>query len=329
MADFSDKFLDDTHIPNVFISDYLSDLGFLALKLYIMSSMKTNSDGFVEGKDVGSALGYSKEDFQAAILELSSHGLVEANNDLSQFKLLNLKKKAIDQYYRRKTNKPISKSVENTTSSDTRQSLINSINNTYFQGMMGPAWYQAIDSWFEDYRFDESVVYHMVMDAAERNKLNGPNYLSAVAKDYASNNIKTYDDLVRYKENNKKVTIIANQVGKALNKRMSSYDFRIVEKWVNEFNYDFDIIEVSLRAAVRLSEPNLNYFDKILQSWHEAGIKTSEEAENVIANNKKSRNNIRRAASSNPKIDERNYDDEFLSQFYEFDFLDDEEQGNG
>ena len=328
MADFLDNFLDDTQIPNVFISDYMSELSFPALKVYLMAQFKGGYDVEILSVDCARSLGMREEDMQAAILELASRELVEAEHNLESFKIVDLKRKTVERYYRRKTSKSMTEIAENNGNSDRRQNLINSINDTYFQGMMGPSWYQSIDSWFEDYGFDETVVYQMVKEAAERNKLNGPNYLSAMAKDYARNAVKSYEDLVRYKENNKLVRHIANQVGKTLNKRMSKYDFELVEKWVNDFGYDFDVIEVALRAAVRLSEPNLNYFDKILSNWHEAGIKTQAEAENLLNNNKRARQAKSRVASTrkNPSIDEREYDEDYLMQFVDFKFQD--EQGD-
>ena len=331
MEDIADVFLNDVLVPQVFISDYLSDLSQNAIKVYLMAQMYKNGDSVVDSTACRKPLGLAIEDFKAAILELDGHGIIRAENNLSSFTLLDLKRSALDKYYRRITSKSMTESVNNNESSAQRTALINSVNDTYFQGMMGPTWYQAIDNWFSEYLLEPPVVYQMFVDASERNVLNGPQYLNAVAKDYYKNNVRTFNDLMKYKENNKKISLLSKDIGKIINKNMSTYDKDMVDKWYNVYGYDFDVIEVALRAVVRLSEPNMNYFDKILSSWHEAGIKSKAEAEHISANNQNYGNRKIRAAKGKASrnyipIQEREYEEGYLEQFYDFAFLEDENE---
>ena len=165
----------------------------------------------------------------------------------------------------------------------------------------------------------------MFVDAKERNTLQGPNYLNKVAEDYNRNGVKTFADLSKYKENTKRVRIITREVGKKLNKSMSTYDHEIVEKWVLEYAYDFSVIEVALRNAVRISEPNLNYFDKILETWYKAGLRTAEEVENVEKNRVQlkqkqaaAKSKVGRTSAKPYPIDEREHGEDYYTQFYRF-----------
>ena len=151
-----------------------------------------------------------------------------------------------------------------------------------------------------------------------------------MAADYGRKQVKTFRDLAQYKEQNKAVSRLARRVGNALNKRMTSFDFSIVEKWLIEYKYDYDIIELALESAVRLSEPNLNYFDKILSSWYEAGIKTRKEAENLLKNNQQEAEKQRKSRTSRksnlPRIDEREYSDEEIASYYYYAVSKDEDE---
>ena len=330
MDSLADVFMDDVLLPQVFITDYLPKLSYLAIKVYISSLLFKDNQNKVKTESCRRQLSLSEEDTKAALMELVSQELVIADADLESFTLINLKKKAIERSYRKITAKPMKESVENNSKSKERNALISSVNNTYFQGMMGPNWYQAIDNWFDTYGFEPAVVYQMFVDAAERNVLHGPNYLNTVAADYGRKQVKTFRDLAQYKEQNKAVTRLARRVGKALNKRMTSFDFTIVEKWLIEYKYDYDIIELALESAVRLSEPNLNYFDKILSSWHEAGIKTRKEAENLLKNNQQEAEKQRKSRASRksnlPHIDEREYSDEEIESYYYYAVSKDEDE---
>lgn len=334
-----DGFFSDTAIPNIFIMDHMRDLTAPALKVYLMVCYYQSQGYEAEAKLLRGPLDLSKEDFKAAVCELVGRELVDANPELTKLRPKDLKRQVVNTYYRPATNTPMTESVQRVSANKERNSLIKSINETFFHGLMGPTWYQTIDGWFHSYDFEPPVVYQMFADARQRNTLNGPNYLNKVAEDYHKNGVKSFADLSQYKEKTKQVHIIAQEVGKKLKKSMSSYDYAIVEKWVLEYAFDFGIIEVALRNAVRLSSPNLNYFDKILENWYKSGIKTAEEAENVEKNwvkqqELKSMHKIR--APKQFPIEQRDYGEEYYAQFYKFaweedldDLLEQEESQEG
>lgn len=51
------------------------------------------------------------------------------------------------------------------------------------------------------------------------------------------------------------------------------------ERWSRVFHYDFDMMEAAYNATVNaIGKPSMPYMNKILESWHELGFKTPEEA---------------------------------------------------
>ncbi len=51
----------------------------------------------------------------------------------------------------------------------------------------------------------------------------------------------------------------------------------IVSRWIEQYNYDFDVIEIALRKTVKLANPNLEFIDKIIQEWFSNQLRTVEQ----------------------------------------------------
>ena len=65
---------------------------------------------------------------------------------------------------------------------------------------MGPSWYNDIDLWFRKYCFDEQVMIALFDYCYKRSALHR-NYVQTVAEAKHTNNIKTFDELDKYYEN--------------------------------------------------------------------------------------------------------------------------------
>ena len=54
---------------------------------------------------------------------------------------------------------------------------------------------------------------------------------------------------------------------------MRPVDEDAVNRWMTEYGYDMDVIEIALEKTTGIQSPNLNYVGKILAAWHKAGLK--------------------------------------------------------
>ena len=50
-----------------------------------------------------------------------------------------------------------------------------------------------------------------------------------------------------------------------------------VKKWIEEYNYDFDIIEEGLKRSTSTTNPSIKYIDAIITSWYKKGFNTVDE----------------------------------------------------
>jgi DnaD/phage-associated family protein len=142
---------------------------------------------------------------------------------------------------------------------------------------MSPSWYCEIDNWFTQYRFDPQVVYALFNECMRRKKLDSKAYISKVALNWSKQGIVSYDDLNRYFLTYDKVIKLSKKVGQKLRKNITEYDEEIVAGWVDKMKYDFDIVDIALKKTSKLSNPNLEYANKLLEEWFSKGLVTTEQ----------------------------------------------------
>lgn len=65
-----------------------------------------------------------------------------------------------------------------------------------------------------------------------------------------------------------------NQLEAEFGRTLSSMELQIVNDWLDKDNYTAAMIKLALRAAVMNSALNLQYMDRILQSWDRQGLRT-------------------------------------------------------
>ena len=165
-----------------------------------------------------------------------------------------------------------------------RAKAIEDINNTCFQGMMSPSWYNDIDLWFNKYGFDEPVMIALFRYCLERSALHR-NYIQAVAEGWHKNNIKTYTDLENYYAKQEKLSLIKKQISKklGLSRPLTQYESAYIEKWVVDYSYTMDIIEIALKKTTSKSNFNFDYLDKLISNWHEHNLLTTTDVNNYLA----------------------------------------------
>ena len=170
-----------------------------------------------------------------------------------------------------------------------RAKIIEHINNTYFSGIMGPSWYNNIDIWLTKYNFDDQVLISLFDYCFRRSALN-MKYVQTVAEAWGSNKIQTWEDLDSYYQKQDALVKIKKTIAKKLGKQtLTQYEEAYIEKWLLDYGYNLDIIEIALKRSVYKSNPTFEYFNNIITNWHERGLKTPEEVYAFIEQREKQR----------------------------------------
>jgi DnaD/phage-associated family protein len=308
----------DTPVSDIFISEYMPSMESDFVRIYIYCLFLGKYRKNVSVPDLSKKLLIDEQRVKEGLCHMESLGLIKYTD--SHIELVDIKDKEIKKLFRPKTTSTPDEAVLSSIRSRDRNGIISAINNSFFQGLMSPSWYTDIDSWFDRYKFEEDVMYTLFQHCYDHNGL-AKSYISKVAENWGSKNIKDSFDLDRYFIEYQKFKDIRLKIVKKLklSRNLTEYEEEYMEKWVSEYNYGFDVIEVALKQTAGKTNPNFRYLDAVISDWYKSKLKNKAD---VIAymqdKNKKSvpSGTSKRKVSQSENFKQREYDDEYYEQLY-------------
>lgn len=297
-----------TSIPDIFFTEYLSCANgdFIKVYLYMLFLSKYNKD--IKINDLSKALNIPVKLIQEACAFWEESGVI--TKKINGYIVNNLQDIELHKLYSPKiTLSP--KDIEQTAQNQYRAKAIESINNNYFQGIMSPSWYGDIEMWFKKYGFDEQVMITLFDYCFNKSALHR-NYIQAVADAWSKNNIKTYSDLENYEQAQEKLVAIKKSIAKKLKltRQLTQYEEAYIEKWVVDFKYNIDVIDLALKKTTSKTNPSFDYLDKLISDWHDRNLKTPADIDEFLSTFKKQSNNIKELAKKTgySNYEQRSYD---------------------
>ena len=181
---------------------------------------------------------------------------------------------------------------------------------------MGNYWYNDIDLWFKKYGFDEQVMIALFDYCYNRSAMHR-NYLQTVAEAWASNKVKTWNDLDNYYTKQESLNKFKKTIAKKLGKYngLTQYEEAYIENWVLNYGYDMSIIEIALKRTTLKQAPTFEYINNIITDWHERNLKTEAEITAFLEQRKKQ---IKDTKELKAKVTKANYEQR---QYDNLDFL--------
>lgn len=259
---------EDINIPELFVSNYLTNANGDYVKLYLYCMFISKHNGDISPLDLSKKLSLSLSTVEQGLKYWEENGVMTRKQ--KNYILNDLKQQEIGKLYTPKLTSLPEDAVKNTSKNVQRTKIINAINSMFFQGVMSPTWYTDIDTLFAKYKFEEDVVYSLFQYCFDRQALHRK-YLFTVADAWAQSGIVTMEDVDNYYSQFEKTNQMKKSIGKKLGfvRNLSEYEEAYVNKWVNDFNYPLDIIEIALKKTTSKTNPSFDYIDKILTDWHE------------------------------------------------------------
>ena len=275
----------ETIIPDIFFSEHLSELpgDYLKIYLYMIFLSKYGKD--IKLTDLSKKLNIPLKAINDGMKFLEEHHLITKKT--TGYIIIDLQEATLHNLYT--PNLTMSKEkIEQTSKNKSKSKAIEHINNTYFQGIMGPSWYNDIDIWFRKYCFDEQVMIALFDYCYKRSALHR-NYVQTVAEAWASNKVKTWNDLDTYYQQQESLNKIKKSIAKKLGKYngLTQYEEAYIENWVLNFGYDMNIIEIALKRTTFKQNPTFEYINNIITDWHDRNLKTPSEITAFIEQRKK------------------------------------------
>lgn len=301
-----------TSLPDVFFTEYLSQApgDFVKVYLYLFFLSKYNKD--VKINDLSKKLELPLKTIQDAIKYWEDTGILIRKNQ--GFIVANLQEIELNKVYKPKISMSAT-DVKKISENKYRAKAIDTINNEFFQGVMSPSWYGDIDLWFKKYGFDEEVMIALFRYCFNKSALHR-SYISTVAEAWNKNKIKTFIDLDAYYQREEKVKLVANSIKKKLrlSRNLSVYEEAYVEKWNITFGYGLDIIDIALKKTTSKLNPSFEYIDKLISDWHERGLRTQDQINSYLANQKSKPVQKQEKSAKPTSYPQRQYND--LNSFY-------------
>ena len=298
----------ETTIPDIFFSEHLSELpgDYLKIYMYMIFLSKYNKD--IKLNDLSKKLNIPLKTINEGIKFLEDHNLI--TKKATGYIIIDLQESTLHNLYT--PNLTMSKEkVEQTAKNKSKSKAIEHINNMYFQGIMGPSWYNDINLWFRKYNFDEQVMIALFDYCYKRSALHR-NYVQTVAEAWASNKVKTYSDLDNYYQQQESLNKIKKSIAKKLGKYngLTQYEEAYIENWVLNFGYDMSIIEIALKRTTFKQNPTFEYINNIITDWHDRNLKTPSEIDAFLEQRKQQEKNTKELKSKVNKAnyEQRNYD---------------------
>ena len=298
-----------TKLPDVFFTEYFSQTPGDYIKVYLCMVFLSKYGKDIKINDLSKKLALSFPIIQEAIKYWEDLGAITKKT--TGYIINNLQEIELNKLYKPKVSLSAS-DIEKNEKNKYRASAIETINSSFFQGIMSPSWYSDIDLWFKKFLFDEQVMIALFNYCYKKSALH-KNYVQAVADAWNKNNIKTFSDLETYFENQEKMNKIKKAISKKLGitRALTEYENSYIEKWIVDFGFSLDVIEIALKKTTSKANPSFDYIDKLISNWHEHNLKTAEDVEKFLEEFKTKNKNIealKKQTQTNKKSNYSNYE---------------------
>ena len=303
----------ETVVPDIFFAEYLSQMTGNCVKVYLYMIFLSKYGKDIKLNYLSKKLALPLKEINDAISYLDTNGLIIKKE--AGYIVANLQEITLHKLYKPNLTASPEK-VADVAKNKARAKVINHINNAYFQGIMGPSWYNDIDLWFTKYNFDEQVMIALFNYCFNRSALHRK-YVQAVAEAWGNNKIQTWSDLELYDQKQEKVMKIKRTIAKKLGKQsLTQYEEAYIEKWVIDYSYELDVIEIALKRTTFKTNPTFEYLNNIITDWHDRGLKTPNEVLAFLEQRKKQKKDTKQLQKQVAKasFEQRQYDN--LSYLY-------------
>ncbi len=283
---------EDIQLPEVFITEHLCAASGDYVKIYIYCVFLCKHNIDISPLDLSKKLSLSISTIEQGLKYWEENNILIRKGN--SYILADLKQLEINKLYKPKLSLSTEDAIKNTERNVYRSKAITAISEMFFQGVMSDSWFSDINLLFSKYMFNEDVVIALFNYCYNRNALHRK-YLFTVADAWAKSGIKTQSDLDRYSINYEKAMQIKKTISKklGLTRKLSQYEEAYVDKWIFDYNYSLDIIEIALKKTTSKTNPSFDYIDKILSDWHERKLTTADDINTFLKEQKEKNKNIK------------------------------------
>ncbi len=287
--------LGDTPVENIFITDYMPVADGTYVKVYIMGyKFAKDKQLNFNNETIAKNLKLPLADVLNAWDYWEREGIVVKHETDDEFnytvEFVNLKQLYIDNVYKyiAKPNQKKSNYVDN-------EELISSSRNKENKKMMEEveemfgrplkiSEKKKVISWLNNYKMNPEIMTQAFSYCINNKKVKKFNYIETVVSAWHDAGVNDIDSMVEYLEKRNDRFSMYSRISKALgfNRTLTEAEMKTIDRWLDEWQFSMEMILKCLDNSVKINNPNINYFDKILSEWHKNGFKTTEDLKNDV-----------------------------------------------
>ena len=134
---------------------------------------------------------------------------------------------------------------------------------------------------YDDLGLSFELIDYLFCRAVETKKTR-LQYIEKVAVTLHENEIRTVNEAKKmFQENSDIVHVVMHAFG-LQSRQPTTAEHKFIAKWSDTFGFDKELIEEACtRSALNTNSGNFQYADKILASWHTAGVRSKEDVERL------------------------------------------------
>ena len=263
-------YLYDTHVDNLFISEYMVSAPENAVKVYMLALMHAEMGLPLDAEALSRKLRISKDDVEAAWEHWRKQGLVRKTADPAvpgeyKIELLNLREIA----FGRRSSAPASASPSAPFAIDDEElsRLLGDIEKE--TGRLLEANEPAeVALWVSEYGMAPEVILLGYKYCTQRGKNNRFRYVGAILKDWRAKGYTTAaqveDSLAAEDRHYSYYRAVMKELG--FHRNATEPEKRVIDSWFDRLGCSLDEVKDACKKTTGISNPNINYINTILVS---------------------------------------------------------------
>lgn len=268
-------YLGDTSIENIYINEYMVGAPGDYVKAYIFARMHAQIGSELTNSMIAMELGMADEDVLKAWTYWESKGVIRKHlhspdNPYSyDVEFLSLKEGQI-------------RPVEEIIHEPEEKHLLEDeeIQGLYFaiERQIGrPLSFEEMKSasdWLTDMGADPEVIIYAYRQAQEKGILTS-RYVGGIIRNWTEQGLKSAADVEMYLNDTSERRYLYRRVFRALGfeRNWTEKEKRMMDVWFDDYGFTIDRVIEACDKSSGISNPNINYVNKILSNWHEENEK--------------------------------------------------------
>ena len=269
-----DYFLLDTPVENIFINEYMKSAPGEYVKVYLFALMYAGLDTELTNADVAKHLGMEPEDVLKAWTYWEKQNVIRKHMRGSEsgfdydVEFVVLKEQLYGQ-----PAAPVSavQSIGQVMEDPPIRQMITDIEQITGR-VFSSSEIQKILSWIEDYQMlPETITF--AFSYARKQRKTSLKYIAALIRDWGSRGLQSREAVEEDLARNDRRNAMQRRIFQALgfSRNATEEERRIIDSWFDEMGMSMETVLDACSRTSGISSPNINYVNKVLQSWHKEG----------------------------------------------------------